>query len=64
MPHSRRLRGGLYELRPDPYRIPFFRWQGKFVLLTVFRKSTQRTPDREIERAEARMKDWISRFGK
>ncbi|KJD45624.1 type II toxin-antitoxin system RelE/ParE family toxin [Paenibacillus terrae] len=41
MPHSRPLRGGLYELRPGRLRILYFRWQGKLVLLTVFQKSTQ-----------------------
>ncbi|WP_049827473.1 type II toxin-antitoxin system RelE/ParE family toxin [Paenibacillus sp. 1-49] len=64
MPHTRPLRGGLYELRPGRLRILYFRWQGKLVLLTVFQKSTQQTPNHEIERAENRMKDWMKRFGK
>ncbi|WP_342416259.1 type II toxin-antitoxin system RelE/ParE family toxin [Paenibacillus sp. FSL R10-2782] len=62
MPHSRQLRGRLYELRPGRYRILYFRWQGKLVLLTMFRKSTQQTPVHEIERAESRMKDWLNLY--
>ncbi|MFB5761983.1 type II toxin-antitoxin system RelE/ParE family toxin [Paenibacillus medicaginis] len=63
MPHSRKLRGALYELRAGRYRIPYFRWKGSLVLLTIFRKSTQQTPSHEIDRAEERMKEWIRRYG-
>lgn len=64
MPHSRQLRGPLYEIRAGRYRITYFRWQGKLVLLTIFFKRTQQTPPREIERAEERMRDWVNRHGK
>lgn len=64
MPHSRPLRKKVFELRPGAYRITYFIWQGKMVLLTVFRKTTGQTPDHEIDRAIVRMDDWIYRYGK
>lgn len=64
MPHSRQLKGQLYEIRAGRYRITYFRWQGNLVLLTMFFKRTQQTPPQEIARAERRMKDWVKRYGK
>ncbi|MEF2965314.1 type II toxin-antitoxin system RelE/ParE family toxin [Paenibacillus sp. M1] len=64
MPHARSLQKGIRELRPGPYRITYFKWRDKLVLLTVFKKQSQQTPAHEIERAVRRMKDWISRHGK
>ncbi|WP_339311215.1 type II toxin-antitoxin system RelE/ParE family toxin [Paenibacillus sp. FSL M7-0896] len=63
MPHSRQLEGPLYEIRAKRHRITYFRWEGYIVLLTIFLKSTQRTPKPEIDRARKRMKDWVAREG-
>ncbi|WP_127580445.1 type II toxin-antitoxin system RelE/ParE family toxin [Paenibacillus koleovorans] len=64
LPHTRPLRNGMWELRPSKYRIPYFLWRKKLLLLTVFRKSTGPTPMHELDRAEERMKDWLKRKGK
>jgi len=64
MPHSSPLRKGVFELRFKMYRITYFICNGKMVLLTVFEKKTNETPDQEINRAMERKKDWIRRCGK
>ncbi|ODA09225.1 type II toxin-antitoxin system RelE/ParE family toxin [Paenibacillus polymyxa] len=64
MPHSSPLRKGVFELRFKLYRITYFIFNEKIVLLTVFRKKTKETPNQEIERAEERSKDWVRRCGK
>ena len=52
----------MYELRPTRERIFFFYWKDNtFVLLHHFVKKTQKTPLREIEQAERRMKDYLER---
>lgn len=63
MPFSRHLRDGIYELRTvqsgDINRILYFFVVGKRVILTHgFTKKTQRTPDREISKAEKARTDW------
>lgn len=59
------IRGDIWELRPGDNRILLFRWQGnKFVLLHWFRKTTNKTPIREIERAEREIDDWVNRHGR
>lgn len=63
MPHARNLRKGIQELRPGPYRITYFKWRGKLVLLTYFKKDSQKSTKYEVDRAEQRMKDWILRYG-
>jgi phage-related protein len=51
-------------LRSFANRIFFFYWKGnKFVLLHHFIKKTQKTPQREIEQARLKMKDFIERHG-
>ncbi len=48
----------------DIYRFFFFPVAGrKLTLLHGFKKKTQETPRREIQTAEARMKDYIQRHG-
>lgn len=57
-PITKHIDGKLWELRPDDHRILFFGHDGNhFLLLHVFRKETKRTPSREIEIAERRMKE-------
>jgi phage-related protein len=63
-PVVKHIDGSLWELRPIANRILFFYWKdNKFVLLHHFIKKTQKTPSREIEQAQAKMKDFIERHG-
>ena len=56
------LRGEIYELRPGNNRVMFFFCDGDaFVLLHAFRKTTQQTPDREINKAISEMNDYFRR---
>ncbi|WP_079911302.1 type II toxin-antitoxin system RelE/ParE family toxin [Paenibacillus sp. 32352] len=63
-PHSGVLQQGLYELRPGRHRYIYFFWNDEMVMLTEFRKTTNQTPDPELQRALKRMKDWKSRHPK
>jgi phage-related protein len=48
----------------EVYRFFFFPVSGrKLVLLHGFKKKTQETPRRELQTAEARMKDYVQRHG-
>ena len=54
----------IWELRPGNNRVFFFFHRNNTcVLLHHFRKKTQKTPRREIERARAERDDWIARKG-
>ena len=54
----------IWELRPGNNRVLYFYFRdNKFVLLHQFRKKTQKTPRREIEKAKAERDDWVSRKG-
>lgn len=58
MPHARPLRDRIWELRPGGIRLLYFTYINRqFILLHGFRKTTQRTPDRDIETAIRRMKE-------
>lgn len=66
-PYAARVRGPLKELRVgfgrDEYRIfHFFVKEERVVLVHGFAKKTQALPEREIETAEARMKDFLKRI--
>lgn len=62
MPHVEFLQDGIWQLRPVPYRIPFYaNKKGEIILLSVFPKTTGATPKHELERAKARRKDWENR---
>jgi phage-related protein len=55
----------LWELRPIKDRIFFAYWKDNiFVLLSCFEKKTQKTPPREIERAERKFSDFVERYGR
>jgi len=57
--------GSLWELRPLKNRIFFFCWKDDiFVLLHHFIKKSQKTPEKEIEKARLRQKDFLKREGK
>ena len=65
---ARHLRGDLFEVRADGerviYRVLFARegTRGQILLsLAAFDKKTQKTPPRQIELAERRLRDWRSR---
>ncbi len=68
MPHSRHLHGKLWELRVAAgrmdHRIVYVAVIGKrFVLLHAFPKKTPKTPARELEIAETRLADYLTRTG-
>lgn len=61
-PYIKHLDGEIWELRPLRDRILFAAWNGSgFVLLHVFMKRTQKTPQREIERAKRNFTDYQER---
>ncbi len=65
LPYSKHIGNGVWELRPNDYRIFFFVWNGNYiVLLHTFRKKTKKTPLREIQRAEKEKSDWIQNGNK
>lgn len=52
----------IWELRPGNNRIFYFYCdENDFILLHSFRKKTQKTPRREIEKAKAERNDYLSR---
>ena len=64
MPHARRLAGNVWELRidgrPNSYRVLYAAVPGrKFVLLHIFAKKSRKTPKREIETAQRRLRDHL-----
>lgn len=58
MPHARRIKGRLWELRPGDNRLFYFLYvKDTFVILHGFRKQSMKTPEREIETALRRMQE-------
>lgn len=63
--YVKHLDGEIWELRPINDRILFAGWSdGAFVLLHSFVKKSQKTPQREIERAKRALADFKEREGK
>ena len=61
-PVVKHLDGEIWELRPLKDRILFASWcNNKFVLLSIFRKQTQKTPKREIKKAQNLLEDYKKR---
>jgi phage-related protein len=61
---TKHLEDGIWELRPGNNRVLyFFHKDDTYVLLHQFRKKTQKTPRREIEKAKTERDDWIARKG-
>jgi len=61
-PYLKHLEGEIWELRPLRDRIMFVAWHDDgFVLLHTFMKTTQKTPKREIEKAERELEDLLER---
>ena len=61
---TKHLEEDIWELRPGNNRVLYFFYKDDtYVLLHQFRKKTQKTPRREIEKAKAERDDWITRKG-
>ena len=62
--YVKHIQGDIWELRPGENRILFFGCKdNKIVLLHSFRKKTQKTPLKEIEKADREIQDWITCHG-
>lgn len=62
VPYVKHIDGEIWELRPLGNRIFFFYWKdNRFVLLHHFIKKTQKTPPREIAKAQNNLKDFKER---
>ncbi|MGN1281915.1 MAG: type II toxin-antitoxin system RelE/ParE family toxin [Succinivibrio sp.] len=56
------LDDGIWELRPGNNRVLYFYFRDEtFVILHHFRKKTQKTPKKEIDKAKREKQDWIER---
>ena len=59
---TKHLGDGIWELRPGFNRVFFFYYDnGTYVLLHRYRKRTQKTPKREIDKAKSERTDYITR---
>ena len=60
---TKHIRNKIWELRPGRNRILyFFHDNNAYVLLHMFRKQTQKTPEKEIDKAENELNDYLRRF--
>ena len=59
---TKHLDDGIWELRPGNNRVFYFFYQNDtYVLLHQFRKKSQKTPKREIEKAKTERNDYLRR---
>lgn len=59
---TKHIEDNIWELRPGINRILYFYHDKNcFILLHSFRKKSQKTPKREINRAKSEIKDYLSR---
>ena len=59
---TKHLEDGIWELRPGNNRVFYFIYENDtFILLHQFRKKSQKTPKREIEKAKAERNDYLTR---
>ena len=59
---TKHLEDGIWELRPGNNRVFYFFYENNtLVLLHQFRKKSQKTPKREIEKAKSERIDYLSR---
>ena len=57
-PYIKHIEGDIWELRPSKDRVLFVAWYNEgFVLLHAFEKKTQKTPEREKDRARREYAD-------
>jgi phage-related protein len=57
-PQVKHLKDKIWEMRPGSMRILFAMEGNTVLILHHFYKTTQKTPRREIERAETALKNW------
>lgn len=56
--YTKHIEGDIWELRPSKDRVFFVVWHnGGFVLLHAFEKKSQKTPEREKQKARDELKD-------
>jgi len=59
---TKHLEDGIWELRPGNNRVFYFFFENDtFVLLHYFRKKSQKTPKREIEKTKNERADYVAR---
>ena len=60
--HIKHINGKIWEIKIDRYRVLYFLYENQhYILIRAFMKKTQKTPKNEIEIAEKRYADYISR---
>jgi phage-related protein len=61
-PHIKHIDEKIWEIKIDKYRVLYFLYQEQHcILVRAFMKKTQKTPQHEIELAEKRYADYVSR---
>lgn len=61
-PYIKHIEDDIWELRPLRDRILFAYYdKNTFILLSIFMKTTRKTPKTEIEKAKKLLKDWSDR---
>lgn len=61
-PYIKHIDNDIWELRPLRNRILFAYWNNNtFILLSIFMKQTQKTPQQEIEKAKRLLEDYKRR---
>ena len=58
--YLKKLTKGIWELRPGKYRLLFGMANENVIVVTIFKKQTQKTPMREIKLALRRLKEYES----
>jgi phage-related protein len=62
MPHARRIKGRLWELRPGDNRLFYFlQVERKFIVLHGYRKQSMKAPEKEIATALRRMQEFLEK---
>jgi len=60
-PLAEHIKDKIWQLRPEPYRLFYFIFTGKrIILLHIFRKKTNKTPRRELRKALNNYDDFIN----
>ena len=62
MPHARRIKGRLWELRPGDNRLFYFlQVEHQFIILHGYRKRSMKAPEKEIATALRRMQEFLEK---
>ena len=60
--HIKHIDRKFWEIKIDKYRVLYFLYENQhYILVRAFMKKTQKTPEKEIEIAEKRYADYVSR---